>query len=198
MGDESPPDVGQRVKAIREAQGLSLRALAERSGVAVNTVSLIERGQSSPTVSTLHRLAGALGVRIVDFFGAQEQETVVFMPADARGRTQTGEALIESLGTGLARQRIEPFQVTLKPGAGSGLEPITHGGQEFVLGLDGRVDYAIGGRTYVLKHGDALLFEASLPHAWCNPTWEEARFLLILESDEGGPAPLLPHFEEMG
>ncbi|NPV07046.1 MAG: helix-turn-helix domain-containing protein [Anaerolineae bacterium] len=194
MVEEAPPDVGQRIRMLREARGLSLRALAERSGVAVNTVSLIERGQSSPTVSTLHRLAGALGVRIVDFFGPQEEQNVVYLPAERRGRMQTGEALIESLGTGLARQRIEPFQVTLKPGAGSGLDPIRHRGQELVFGLSGRVDYAVGGTVYVLRPGDALLFEASLAHAWCNPTWEEARFLLVLESGEGGA--LLPHLEE--
>ncbi len=190
------PDVGGRVRGLRDERKLSLRALAELSGLSVNAISLIERGQSSPTVSTLHRLSEALGVRVVDFFGAEEARNVVFVPADERGQTQTEGALIESLGTGLLRQRIEPFLVTLKPGAGSGTEPITHGGQEFVLVLSGRVDYTVDGKLYALKEGDSLLLEAPLPHCWCNPTWEEARFLLVLEATEGGGGRLLPHFEE--
>lgn len=192
---EAPPDVGRRVRELRELRGLSLRALAELSGLSINAISLIERGQSSPTVSSLHRLAAALGVRIVDFFGAEEAENVVFVRASERRRTRTEGTLIETLATGLAGQRIEPFLVTLERGAGSGGEPITHAGQELVLGLSGRVDYTVDGRTYALGDGDALLFEASLPHYWCNPTWEEARILLVLEVPEGRGAPLLPHLE---
>ena len=192
---EGPPDVGRRIRALREQRGLSLRALAEMSGLSVNAISLIERGQSSPTVSTLHRLAAALSVRIVDLFGAPEEENVVFVHAGERGRTRTEGTLIETLATGLAGQRIEPFLVTLEPGAGSGSEPIEHGGQELVLGLSGRVDYTVNGNTYALGEGDALLFEASLPHYWCNRTQEEARILLVLEAPEGYGAPLLPHLE---
>lgn len=196
MAEEAtPPDVGRRIRELRERRGLSLRVLAEQSGLSANAVSLIERGQSSPTVSTLHRLAAALGVQIVDFFGAQEEARVVFVRAAERGRTQTPGALVESLATGLAGQRIEPFLVTLEPGAGSGGEPITHGGQELVLGLAGRVDYTVNEQVYQVGEGDALLFEASLPHYWCNPTWETARILLVLEAIEGGRVPLLPHLE---
>ncbi|HOQ98649.1 MAG TPA: helix-turn-helix domain-containing protein [Anaerolineae bacterium] len=194
MAEEAPPEVGRRIRELRERKGLSLRTLAEQSGLSVNAVSLIERGQSSPTVSTLHRLAAALGVRIVDLFGPEETARVVYVRAGERGQTQTPGALVESLGTGLAGQRIEPFVVTLDAGA-SGGEPITHGGQELVLGLAGRVDYTVDGRTYRIGEGDALLFEASLPHYWCNPTWEAARFLLVLEAMQGHGAPLLSHME---
>ena len=194
MADEVPPDVGRRIRELREQRGLSLRTLAERSGLSVNAVSLIERGLSSPTVSTLHRLAAALGVRIVDFFGPEEEARVVFVGRERRRRTETAGALIESLGTGLAGQRIEPFLVTLQPGAGSGGEPITHGGQELVYGLSGRIDYTVNGQVYRIGEGDALLFEASLPHQWCNVTWEPASILLVLEAIEGRGA-LLQHLE---
>ncbi len=195
MAEQTPPDVGRRIRDLRERRGLSLRTLAERSGLSVNAISLIERGQSSPTVATLHSLAAALGVRIVDFFGTPEESRVVFVPAGQRGRSQTPGGLVESLGTGLADQRIQPFLVTLEAGAGSGGEPITHGGQELVFGLSGRVSYTVDGQVYALGEGDALLFEASLPHYWCNATWETARFLLVLEAVEGQGAPLLPHLE---
>lgn len=195
MAEEAPPNVGQRIRELRERHGLSLRALAEMSGLSVNAVSLIERGLSSPTVATLHRLAAALGVRIVDLFGAAEEATVVFVPADRRGQTRTPGALIETLATGLAAQRIQPLLVTLERGAGSGGEPISHGGQELVLGLSGRVDYTVNGEVYEIGEGDTLLFEASLPHHWCNVTWEPAHFLLVMEAVAGGGVPLLQHLE---
>lgn len=195
MAEGEAPDVGPRVRELRERRGLTLRALADLSGLSVNAVSLIERGQSSPTVSTLHRLAAALGVRIVDFFGPREEARVVLVRAAERGRTETAGTLVESLASGLAGQRIQPFLVTLDPGAGSGGEAITHGGQELVFGLEGRVDYTVDGQVYPVGEGDALLFEASLPHHWCNVTWQPARFLLILEAVEGRGTPLLPHLE---
>jgi transcriptional regulator with XRE-family HTH domain len=195
MVEESPPAVGRRVKLLREQRGLSLRTLAEKSGLSINAVSLIEHGQSSPTVASLHRLAAALEVRIVDFFGSEEEAKVVFVRADQGGRTQTPGALVESLGTGLAAQRIQPFLVTLQPGAGRGAEPIDHAGQELVFGLEGRLDYTVNGHTYSLDKGDALLFDASLPHFWRNSGQSSARFLLVLEAPEGHGAPLLPHLE---
>lgn len=195
MAEEAAPDVGRRIRELREQRGLSLRQLSEQSGLSVNAVSLIERGLSSPTVSTLHRLAAALGVRIVDLFGPEEEAKVVLVRADQRGKTQTPGGLVESLATGLAGQRIEPLLVTLEPGAGSGSEPITHGGQELVLGMVGRVDYTVDGQVYAVGEGDALLFDASLPHYWCNPTRETARILLVLETVESRGAPLLSHLE---
>lgn len=196
MIEDLPPDVGGRLRQFRTRGGLSQRLLSERSGVSPNAIRLIERGQSSPTVSTLHRLATALAVRVVDFLGTPDEQSVVYSPAQGRAQTRTGEALVETLASGLANQRVEPLVVTLEPGAGSGAEKIQHRGQEFVLGLEGRVDYAVGDRSYAIGPGDSLLFEASLPHAWCNPTWEQSRFLLVLEADDNVGGQILPHLEQ--
>ncbi|MCD4673580.1 MAG: helix-turn-helix domain-containing protein, partial [Anaerolineaceae bacterium] len=71
---KSPPDaqpevlVGRKLRELRTQQGLSLRALAERSGLNVNTLSLLENGKSSPSLSTLHQLALTLNVPIALFF----------------------------------------------------------------------------------------------------------------------------------
>ena len=79
MADTSKPNVGQQIRAIREKQEFSLRALAERCGLSVNAVSLIERGENSPTVSSLHLLATALDVPITDFFREEHEQTIVFV-----------------------------------------------------------------------------------------------------------------------
>ncbi len=190
------PDVGGRLRQFRTRAGLSQRLLAEQSGVSPNAIRLIERGQSSPTVSTLHRLATALAVKVVDFLGEPDEQSVVYSPAVGRTQTRTGEALVETLASGLVNQRVEPLVITLEPGAGSGAEKILHRGQELVLGLEGRIDYAVGDRSYAIGPGDALLFEASVPHAWCNPTWQRSRFLLVLEAEDNVGGQLLPHLDQ--
>ena len=68
MIEQAEPNVGQRIRMLRDQRKLSLRALADRCGLSINAISLIERGENSPTVSSLHVLATALGVPITDFF----------------------------------------------------------------------------------------------------------------------------------
>ena len=73
--DDSPSImVSKRLKAFRKSQGYTLRTLAEMSGVSVNTISLIERGKTSPTIATLHKLATALALSLTDFFGEASKD----------------------------------------------------------------------------------------------------------------------------
>lgn len=177
-------NVGPRMRALREQSGLSLRALAEACDLSVNAIAMIERGESSPRVSSLHLLARALNVRITEFFEDDAQRSVVFVAGADRRHTANGDLMIASVGTGLRNQQLEPFMVTLRSGAVSG-EPVEHPGQEFVLCLAGRVDYTVGDEIYRLDSGDSLLFEATRPHAFGNAGTVEARLLIVLQSCEG-------------
>ena len=180
MDKQQAPDVALRVKALREQRGLSMRALAELCELSPNAISLIERGISSPTVSTLHRLATALRVPITAFF--QDRDEDVRLVLSRRGeRPYSGhdQALLETLGSGLEEQIMDPFEVTLQPGAGSGGQVMSHAGQELVYCLQGEVEYRVEGKPHLLRVGDALLFEAQLPHSWRNPGQTAARFLLV-------------------
>lgn len=193
MSEQGTPDVGSQLRALRQKRGLSLRTLAELCDLSPNTISLIERGDSSPSVSTLHRLATALGVHITAFFeGRAEPVQVVLTRAAERRRSGNAQVLLESLGAGLEQQSVEPFVVTMKPGADSGPQPIVHTGQEMVYCLQGEVEYEVAGRAYRLAVGDTLLFEARLPHRWNNPGGGPATFLLIF-GDASGTQPAEQH-----
>src|SRR4030042_5488950 len=98
MSELAEPNIGPRIRAIRDQQGLSLRALAERSRLSVNAISLIERGENSPTGSSLHLLATALGVKITDFFEETQEQSVVLVKSKQRLHTQVGGLVMESLG----------------------------------------------------------------------------------------------------
>jgi transcriptional regulator with XRE-family HTH domain len=178
--------VGRRMRALREQSGLSLRALAEACDLSVNAISMIERGESSPRVSSLHLLAQALNVRITDFFESEEQRSIVLVRKHERPLTQGEDVAIESVGTGLRNQQVEPFVVTIEPGGSAGEETMKHPGQEFIYCLEGEVEYLVAGDSYVLAAGDTLLFEATEPHTFRNSSDSPAKLLLVLQASEGG------------
>ncbi|MBU1749342.1 MAG: cupin domain-containing protein [Chloroflexi bacterium] len=180
---ESPPEVGARVRVMRQQRDLSLRALAELCELSPNTISLIERGESSPSVSTLHRLATALDVPITMFFEKQAQKVdVILTRVNERLRSESASVLLESLGSGLQNQTLEPFLVTLKPGASSGEQGMVHAGHEFVYCLQGMIEYQVADQICQLTEGDALLLEAQSPHHWCNLGDDSAVFLLVFQT----------------
>lgn len=197
MSFPSVPNVGQRIRALREGQGLSLRALSERAGLSINAISLIERGTNSPTVSSLHLLATALGVPITAFFEDSHEESVVVTRAGTRLQSQANGITMESLGIGLRDQQLEPFLITLEPGAGNAEQPVMHDGEEFVHCLEGEISYSIGDGIYKLSAGDSLLFEAGQPHAFHNPGARQARMVAVFSSVQRSQLARRLHLESM-
>ncbi len=81
-------DVGERLRILREERGLSMRSLARTSGLSTNALSMIERGRTSPSVSTLAKQAIALGAPITAFFRTEpERSNIVFRNETQRSRT---------------------------------------------------------------------------------------------------------------
>ena len=192
---EIAPNVGPRIRTLREQRGLSLRALAERCNLSINAISLIERGENSPTVSSLHMLATALGVKITNFFEDPHEHAVVYVRYDQRLATQSHGLRMESLGIGLSNQQLEPFMVTVDPGTEEDNESIVHPGQEFVFCLEGTIQYQVNNQMYHLEPGDSLLFEATQPHCFCNTGNSLARILLIFQTIEGSHLARQRHLE---
>jgi transcriptional regulator with XRE-family HTH domain len=181
-----PPDVGGRIRFFREQRGFSLRKLSDLSGVSINAISLIERGENSPTVASLHALANALAVGITDLFRSAEETRAVFVPRRKRLAATVGTITMASLGHGLRLQQLEPFVATIAPGESpNGSANLVHPGQEFLYCLEGELECRVGPRTYTLTKGDSLLFEATEPHNFRNSGHETAELLLIFQAPEG-------------
>lgn len=173
--------VGQRIRELRTKHGLSLRALAELSGLSTNAISLIERGDNSPTVSSLHNLATALNVPITAFFEQHGAGQVIHLKKDRRPTSETAGVSMENLGSGLANQQLEPFLMTIEPGVSSTSTQITHSGEEFVYVLSGALLCTINEQEYPLEEGDSLLFLASQPHIYKNEADLAAQVLIIFQ-----------------
>lgn len=187
--------VGDRLRATRVQLGFSIRALAEISGLNVNTLSLIENGRTSPSVGTLQQLAQSLQVPITTFFETDHGEKkAVFQKNGARPRAAFAHGVMEDLGAGMPRFGAEPLMVTLNPHADSGKHPIVHTGREFVYCIEGRIAYTVDAETYLLEPGDSLLFEAYLPHQWKNMGATPSRSLLVLCPMDDRDRPTERHF----
>jgi transcriptional regulator with XRE-family HTH domain len=189
-------DVGRRLRELRAEHDLSIRALAEKSGLAINTLSLIENGKTSPSVSTLQQISAALKLPITAFFEAiAPKNNISYVKANQRRIAAFAHGTLQDLGAGLSSRAVEPFLVTLEPNAGSGANPIVHTGHEFVYCLTGRIVYTIEDRTFLLEPGDSLLFESHLPHRWHNADAGPSQALLVLYPADERDRPTERHFE---
>ena len=177
--------VGRKIRQLRDRKNLSQQKIAEQSGLSRNTLSLIERGQSSPTISTLKRLANALDVSINAFFDTLDRASIIFTKSGQRPSLQLSECLLADLGTGLTEQYVTPLYLRLDPGARSG-NPVSHDGQDFVFCLRGEVLYKVNEHTFVLGPGDSLLFDAHHTHGFQNSGMEEAELLIVLSTPQDG------------
>jgi transcriptional regulator with XRE-family HTH domain len=179
-------NVGHRLRQLRNKHGLSIRALAEQSGLNVNTLSMIEHNKTSPSVSTLQQVSAALKEPITAFFETKTlPQTIVYQKAEDHQPVPFSHGTLADLGTGFSLSGLEPFIVSLDLKADSGDTPIVHTGIEFVYCLEGCIGYEVEGETFALESGDSLLFEAHLPHRWWNEGKKPSRSLLFLcPSDE--------------
>lgn len=196
--NEAPSvDVGTRLKELREQRNISMRSLATKSGLSANALSMIERGKTSPSVSTLYKLADALGISITAFFGTgADKKQVIFLKSDERTRIPFARGVFEGLGGERFVGRVEPFMLTLESGASSGLHTMTHTGHEFVFCLRGELEYAVEKNIYRMSPGDSLLFAAQLRHKWKNPGKTVTNALVVLSGFAEGEEPHAMHWKK--
>lgn len=188
-------DVGRRLRDLRSAQGLSIRALAEKSELNVNTLSMIENGKTSPSVATLEQLALALETPIAAFFENDGlKRKVIFQKSGQRRKVSFAHGMLEDLSDGIVASGGEPFLVTLDPHAGSGEASVVHTGREFVFCLEGCLVYTIEQETFTLEAGDSLIFEAHLPHRWENTSELPCLSLLVMCPSDENDHPMERHF----
>ncbi|HUO70899.1 MAG TPA: XRE family transcriptional regulator [Solirubrobacteraceae bacterium] len=183
--------LGPRVRALREAMDLSLRDLAERSGVSAPMLSQVERGETSPTLQIAGRIAAGLDLRLSQLLRLDEEGavTVVRRGERRRGPTHPGRVRghsYEILTPPLPGQRAELSRHTLAPGAVTGGpgDPPMHepGSRETALVESGTVVLVCDGARHELQHGDCVTFDADLPHHFENPGTDEAVLLAVVSA----------------
>lgn len=179
-----PAAIGVRVKVLREGMGLSLRDLAERSGVGAATLSQVERGESSPTLTVAARIADGLELTLSQLLRLEEGRHVVIVRAGSGRRSSRPGHEIEELTPPLPGQRADVSRHRLRPGRSTGGEgdPPIHepGSRETVVVLSGGVELTVDGERFPLGAGDSATFDADLPHNLANPGETAAEVLAVI------------------
>lgn len=178
--------IGSRVKALREAAGLSLRDLAGRCGVSAPMLSQVERGETSPTLQVAARIAAGLDLRLSQLLRLDEDGAVSIVRAgERRGGGGAGHAY-EVLTPPLPGLRSEVSLHRLRSGAvtgGSGDPPMHEpGAREIALVQSGDVVLHVDGERHALAAGDCVTFDADLSHHFENPGKEEAVLLAVVSA----------------
>jgi transcriptional regulator with XRE-family HTH domain len=183
-----PVIIGARVKALREASGLSLRDLAARSGVSAPMLSQVERGETSPTLTVAARIASGLELRLSQLLRLDEGGSVTVVRASQRqrgGNTRRGHRF-EVMTAAQPGQRAELSRHTLAPHGATGAtdDPPMHepGSRETALVERGSIVLVCDGQRHDLHEGDCVTFDADLPHHFENPTAAEAAFLAVVSA----------------
>jgi len=176
--------VGERIRVLRRARGLSLKDLSTRSGLSAGFLSQVERGLSSASVRALARIADALGAVISDIFPADES----YERANRIVARVSDRKRIDFAATGVTKELVTPFPntprldiyiITLEPGGSSGDEPYSHDGEEAGLVLEGGIELVVEGRKFILGEGDSFRFKSSRPHQFGNAGDRTARAIWV-------------------
>ena len=175
---------GGRIRSLREAMDLSLRDLADRSGVSAPMLSQVERGETSPTLALAERIAGGLELTLSQLLRLDEGDGVSVVRADERRSGGGRKHRYEVLTPPLPGLRAEVSLHSLAAGATTAGpdDPPMHepGSRETAVVEAGPVQFVCAGTSHELEAGDSVTFDADLPHHFENPGEGEARFYAVV------------------
>ena len=186
--------IGAAIRSRRQELNMSLRELSKQSGLSIGFLSLVERGRSSPALTSLSNVAKALGVELSSFFSAEEEEQneaeetkqrVSPLPYVSRANDAAELAIILSqriykmLSPRVPGLVMEPIFVTVQPGDTID-EPYSHEGEEFAYVLTGELVFIVDGVEYRLGPGDSIHFRSTVSHAMRNNTDDPVQAIWVL------------------
>jgi transcriptional regulator with XRE-family HTH domain len=193
-GDDT---LGARLRAERERRGLTLRELARRLEVSPSLVSQIETGKTQPSVRTLYAMVTELGVSLDELFADGLPSTMPLRPADGEGEPdghgrvqRAGDRATIDLGSGVRWERlttrddpdVEFLHATYEAGGSSSPDGslMRHNGREFGIVLSGELGVKVGFEDYLLRPGDSIAFDSSIPHRLHNDGTEVVNAVWIV------------------
>ncbi len=180
--EQTVSEIGSKVAAMRAERGWSLQQLATRAGLSPAAVHKIEKSGMTPTITSLMKLASALGKSVGYFIEESDSlRPVTVVRAGERSRLYTSKQglTLENISGRYGPFFVAGAEATVEPRASSGPVPMSHPGEELVLILDGEMEFTVDGETYGLVQGDSIHFRANRPHSWSNPGDTPARAIWL-------------------
>jgi len=165
--------VGEKIRTLCTDKNISQEELAERSGLTVDQINLIENSDTVPSLSPLIKIARALGVRLGTFLDDSEQlgpvvhrQSDMTQSATFSSQLSTSNSHLDffSLASRKTGRHMEPFVIDIKPSATHNPILSTHEGEEFIFVLQGSVKINYGKELHVLHKGDSIYYDSIVDH----------------------------------
>ncbi len=168
------------MKELRKKNKMTLKQVAEKTDLSISFLSQVERSMSSVTLTSLNKIAQALGVSIHDFFPQNHIPKASILRKEDRKqfKFENSNFIYTSLVGDMEDPIFEPMIATLLPGEKKAT-PYGHEGQEFGYVLQGTLTILLENEEHDLNAGDSIHINSSIPHNWINRTQEPVQVLWV-------------------
>lgn len=172
--------LGEKIKSIRKGKGIKIKQLSSRSGLTESSISMIENGKISPSITTINKIAIALGVHPIEFFEIERHKRWVITRKSERVQLKIStDNILEYLSKEKGNEKIEIYISNLGPNQSSYTDRLNILGEKFCLVLKGIIELELGNEFITLNEGDSILFDSMIPHLWRSTKSNETRSLWI-------------------
>jgi transcriptional regulator with XRE-family HTH domain len=184
--------IGERIRGLRKAKGLSIAEVAEQSGISESTINGIERHMISPPLGNIVNLAKVFGISVGEFFGESGDSPYCIVRSGDRKTvsrfnsidSKSGGYSYQSLGYKKKNRHMEPFLVTINPTESQQTEPNQHIGEEILFVLEGKVEIKLLDQKEILNPGDSIYYDSTMPHVVSCHGKEPATMLAVVYAKE--------------
>jgi len=177
---QSEFDVGHRLRQIRAERHMTLRQLSELSGLTRSFLSQVENGRVSPSVASMQKIAGGLGISLGTLFTAPANHTPVVRRGERPRLRYPVAGVRDELLTPTTAGSLQVLYASIQANGSSGPELYTHDTDaECIVVLAGTLEVRLDTETYVLDEGDAITFSSRTPHGWLNPNGSEVQCIWV-------------------
>ena len=194
MSTSPEQGIGKRIRSMRLKQATTLQQLALRTNLSKSLLSKIENGKVSSPVSTLFTIAKALNTKITYFFNDQDDNLpIILVRKNERRQFHRAGAhfgyTYEALGYKRKEKLMEPFILYMDKKTAKNVS-FSHPGEEILFILDGTWEFKHGDQTLILKKGDCIYFDASIPHSGKPIGNKPVKAFMVICSGENNRFPL--------
>lgn len=163
------PEIGERLRALREEHGLSQRELARRAGMTNGTISLIEQDKNSPSVASLKKILDVYPITFSEFFSIPDKTArETFYPNEMLTTLTDGPLLFRVVAGEIKNKKVQILHERYEVGADTGEEMLKHEGEEGGIIIEGKIELTVGDAVRILGPGDGYYYDSTIPHRFRN------------------------------
>ncbi|WHY17566.1 XRE family transcriptional regulator [Paenibacillus sp. G2S3] len=173
--------IAENIKKIRKSKDLSLEKVAELTGVSKTMIGQIERGESTPTITTLWKIANGLKISFSALIDYPKPDTSVILRSEIQPLLEdNGKYRVYPSFPFDESKRFEGYTVEIDKGGYLDANSHMEGTEELITVFDGELSLRVNDNEYLLKSGDSITFKADKPHVYFNPGHTLTRLSMIL------------------